>query len=609
MKIEQEAGVEQEFIPLNRTARRRAERVARHQKSPLAAKYEAADRSFHQADGVRSTAISEADGNPIRVIYQGQTLIFIPLAQSTRDLAFYAEKVGVRDNENLMLARTHRHDYYGTPIKSISLADLEAIELPLSQEDAQSIGSLFYRRSYYPMLERERRAQEVALYLPIEAAVNAGKVSIPHKIRPLVNCLQAYFDYSIPFFTRPDIDPENEYNFLRHLARSGNRLLIKNLAAYLPARLGISPDSMVKLYEERKLTSSNGSIWWSINFLGDIHNGVEHAIPAGTLPTGFLKYLKFDKKNNQRAVKILQPAYASSVFSQLRGETTPVYLEKTAALLGEISDTLREDIFRSQGGFISIKPDRNPVISEILVTCHNKNAGQSYRKGFIFVLKLKDGQTHLTVEVKDERRLFGIPGQLVKENPHAGDFIAQDIVLATLESIRQKHPKPDRGELTTPYRLRRELPVTQNSFRAVPTDIPIIDEPTPKSPKIKTRGIPFLKVAPLPIFPHPEEELRVPEFTVLYTEALIQGLLPGKTRDPKTISRLVNDVAKFESGQADLYRVEEARKRGIVLLAQKSGDYRILYMPKSEGVFVIAAILDRSEYNNKGLGNLIDKIK
>lgn len=609
MRIEGETGTEQ-FTYLNRQEQRKAAKANRRQKSPIVTKYEAADQGFHQADRVRSSALLKAGESQIRAIYQSQSLIYIPLAESIRVLAFYAERIKVKDGQNPMLPQTHRHDYYRIPIKGTSLSDVEDTELPLSREDAQRVSKLFYRRKYYPMLQREYRAQEIALFLPIEVAVNEGKVSIPHKIRPLVNCLQAYFDYSIPFFTRTDIDPTNEDNFLWHLAKSGGRLLVRSLSGYLPARLGILPASLLSLYEERKLTSVNGALWWSLNILGDINDGVEYAIPTGTLPPGFDKYLKFDKKNNERTVKILRPVYAKSVASQFSGETNPIYLEKTATLLREVSDTLREDILKSIEGFISIKLDNHPAISEILVTCHNKNATQSYRKGFIFVLKLKDGQTHLSVEIKDEKRVFGIPGQLVKENPHIADFIAQEIIQATFDSIVEKHPKIDRGELATPNILRRELPVTKNSFETIATD-DLLEESEfyQKGPKIKTRGIPFLKPVPSKAYPHPEELLKVPEFTVVHTEQLIQDLLPGKTRDPKIISKLLNDVAKFERGQTDFYQVEEARKRGLVLIAQKSGDYRILYLPKSKGIFVIPAILHRSQYNNKGLSNLVDRLK
>ncbi|MBI2196829.1 hypothetical protein HYU45_04465 [Candidatus Daviesbacteria bacterium] len=437
-------------------------------------------------------------------------------------------------------------DIYTHQIRWVSLADIEQMSLPLSLVSMSQINR-FLRR--YPLLKFTLSksalvAQETATILPsLDIANPHKKRLIPPTLQPLHARMTAYFDYFTNFITASHLDSEREEKFVSAVVSAGPYFL-SGVGCFLPARLGITPSSALKLLEEKTVS---GLYSWQWGILRKrMEKEVCHAYPVNGFPENLQKYQHYNPQADQRATELLL-----KVNSEQPGGV--VGIDNLFERLWRYWKILRSDIFRSDRKYLEFPLDHS-VIDRLEVA-------SQYRHSLTFFVFFKDNQTHLTLEVsRNGQRIYGIPRALLREFPHIGDVLAKVIFDPVLDDARRKHPNIE----PAPTIITATVPSDRNGEQAdLEPDVPV------KPPKRRlTLAVQSLfHDSPLPLPVEPKNRL----CEVQYSRTLVVELIGRRVQD-KVIDRIMATLRGFEWGEKRAKRL--AALPGLYRL--RVGDWRII---------------------------------
>lgn len=570
----------------NRQARRAFIRQAlRSAQHPAEVRFQAADRAYHVASALGEQAFKSQDNRFTDTIYRGNPVLvgyaetLRPLSQSIKDLENY-------DPESQGLESARRHNIYTTTIEGVSLAHIEQMDLPLSLEDIAKINRMFRGRWRLigAELYREKLAKEAILYIGTQPLVRS-EVRVNSQLKPLHDRIRSYFDYYLPFLVQPALDEESEYQLFSTICWNGAFFQVA-LATYLPARLGLTPSSVVKMIDQHQYSSTysgNQFIWrLMLTPRTAFRKSLDQAYREDTLPAEISEYQHFDKDNEQRVTGFLATTYGRKP-TELRSIS-----EEVLDRLAKYRRLLRSDILSSKEKLIRLKLEDHPYLREVVMTGHNDKAGASYKNALLIVAKFRDIQAHLLLEVTDDQKLYGVPAELLAENPHFDAILADQIIGPILEFAKARFPQVEREErgVVIPFRPVRNLEITDVGNGEIDQEQPV------KTPKRKWLSVPMLQ-------PQPQLPARVEtpthQFRVIYTREMIQCLLGRKVRDQREIDQTMADIKRFEDGAKRAKALEAAD--GIIEV--RSGYRRILLQPLQNGTFEIVSIIARDQLMRK----------
>lgn len=504
-------------------------------------------------------------------LYRGNPFchIFTDKARSLFEAAQIAKRYS---SDNPGITQLLKTAIFNRKVRGVSLADVESLSTALSLEDIKGINRLIRNNffSQFTLKGNDRVVQNIAINLPTLDLARPGEVVIPPQLRPLRDRMRAYFDYYVEFIRSPLIDSQQELGFLKALAFTGSNL-IQGLGCYMPARLGITPASALKLFDE-KVSLQPSSIAWRV-FKKRIEQEITNAYRADTLPEALRSYQHYNPKADLRAATLLLPYYqnALTTVEQTGGLLEP---EEIFSKFRRYQRPLRADILRSKDKFLKVSVC-HPVISEVTIATQ-------YKQTMIFVLFLSDNQTRLTIEVNGDNRIYGIPGNLYRENPHVGDLLISDVLRPVLDYAKVQHPEIEPVQTIVVKSIAPDKTVPNVDLL---TDQTEQGEIVPRPLKRKN-SLPKLFTEP----PLPESvKLDKPKNRVDYSRDLIIKLLKDRVSN-RTIDQIMRDIRKFELGEKQAEELKEVPNYFRLV----SGNYRVILEHQGSSRYILRDAKNRS---------------
>lgn len=466
-------------------------------------------------------------------------------------------------------------EIYSRLVRDTSLSDIEQMRLPLNLDQISQINRML-RLYMFPRLRRyECLSQDALWLLPTQTLartqfVDKGKNKpIPMQLRNLSSRAVAYLDYYLPFLTTHFVDKDAVYAFYQNIRWIG-RNIWPTFGHYVPARLGLSPASTIKIFED-KLDEMNLPFGVGKRILNLMEKEARDAYRKDALPVHLHKYLHYDRSKDQEAGVTLQEYYAAKYSSF---EALPASVDELFNRLSLYRKSFARDI-KTASCDLRLQLPQHPVIGEILLT-------SQYPQTLMVVLLFKKGGLHVTLEVNSSQRVYGLPRNLVAESPHVIDLLGKDIFGTILDQAKQRHPEVEPEPwiaLQETSKFIAQSPVLTLPAQMLETEKQPI-EPKPEKRKRRLGLIPQFMQAQ-PELPQPIQT-RQPIFKVFHTKAEIVGLL-GKNTPEEVIDRIMQDIARFECGDKKISPLQE----GAGLFKLRVGDYRIILQRLPNGIFII----------------------
>lgn len=423
--------------------------------------------------------------------------------------------------------------------------------------------------SQFTLKGNDRVVQNIALNLPTLDLARPDEIIIPPQLRPFRDRMRAYFDYYVDFIRSPLTDSRQELGFLKALAFTGSNL-IQGLGCYMPARLGITPASALKLFDE-KISLQPSSIAWRVlkkRIEPEITNAYRDA-----LPEDLRGYQHFSPKSDLRAAALLLPYYQNALATA--GQTGKSFEQvDILSKFHSYQRSIRADILRSKVKFLEV-PVCHPVISKVIIATQ-------YKQTMIFVLLLSDNQTHLTIEVNGDNRIYGIPGNLYRENPHVEELLIRDVLKPVLDYSKAQHPEVEPVQTIV---VKSVAPDKALPSVGLLTDQTEQDKIVPKPPKRKNSLPRLFAEPPLPESVKPDK----PKNRVDYSRGLIIKLLNDRVPD-RTIDQIMRDIRRFELGEKQAEELKEIRNYFRLV----SGNYRVILEHHGSSRYILRDAKNRS---------------
>ncbi len=377
-------------------------------------------------------------------IFQGEAT-GIAFVQAIRDQSMameYAHQVDLCEPHQKWLADIKFTDIYRYPFKNVSLADIEQMPLPLSQQDNMRILNLFHRPliGLYHRMNRGR-IDEILTYTAVEQLVHP-EIPISTGLRPLGDRLSAFFGFYTPLLTTQHSDSNQNLQFAQALLWGGSAFG-KALGLCVAAEMGLSPSSVIKLFKERALKTNIG--WLLGPTLKPIQDELQHAYRTDgvdAIPAELRHYLQYDPYMDKKAANLLVSHYAkrdsrlNALVEPFENQTADHSIES----LRKLRKIINADILSSGAQYARFTFGSDTPISEIALALRG-NRGK-YNKNLFFVLFFNDQQTHLTLEVNGKNnRVYGLPPELSKKYPHMDEVLVRDIIGSIIKQVELQHPE------------------------------------------------------------------------------------------------------------------------------------------------------------------------
>lgn len=235
----------------------------------------------------------------------------------------------------------------------------------------------------------------------------------------------SYFDYYVSRITDFSEDQLDINSLIYSIISHGN--LYPGVGMYVPARLGISPSSAMKLFKRKFHLAGILNVPLK-KFLYNLNLNCRTAIPTnGLIPPEYIKYLVYDEQMDMDASEILTRHYSSSLSKPEDGE-----LQDHEDAVSTKEQFVKQYVKGGQCRF----PKKNSSIDFPVTDNHcidNVIFTQQYRHSFTFIIRLQN-DLHLTLEMDSLGRIYGIPPKLQKSYPQIEDYLVKDILTPLLRN-------------------------------------------------------------------------------------------------------------------------------------------------------------------------------
>lgn len=554
--------------PNGSTENRAGRRSKRHNGSypkPLVVLRAAID-SFNRSTRERSQMFSEMGRKTtLADILYSQGPLLGRYINDTKNVNVALIEAGRFAREDPRITFIARADLFAQRIRGVSLGAIEGLPYPLTAEGIRTINR-FLRYSHISRLTfglPQRHAQEIAVTLPVLGAAYPKEVPISGVLKPLYDRMTDFFDFYSAFIHSPDLDAEQERKFLSSLVFNGP-ILWRAIGCYLPGRLGITPSSAIKLVDEKVKPGLGGLSW------GQLKKRLElemcGAYFKDRIPAELHQYLAYDGRTDVEAATLLQ---SYQLLSNNSSEATrePEELDPLMRLHRYQKD-LRKDILEAPEKSLRI-PVVHPIISEVLVA-------SQYKHSLTIILLFKNSSVHLTLDINEGDRIYGIPASLLREYPHVQDSLARDILTPLLNYGRIRHPYI---ETATKPAISIQLSGKRETLPDLITDGEINGDTKEQVKPLKRRQLGLFKQEPE--LPKPVVQVKQ-KFRVYCSRSQLIKFVGGNVPE-EVVEGMMKGIGKFEVGGKRV----EAVKSAAGHYKLRIGDWRVILEHLGYGSYAV----------------------
>lgn len=406
----------------NRKARRGM--ISQQKHGPPAIRlFDQAQIAYNQAINDRNTMVAE--GNLAEVIYKAEP-VHARWIDAARTLSLASDRV-----ENHLSpqgrSKTLNNDLYRLGIRGTSLFDVEQMPLPLSGPDIKRVLGMvrFGLTDRFFLGKNAQLVGEMMVTLPALDIARPKEVRIPQGISPLHERLTNFFDYYTGFLQQPFLK-EDELIHLLWAMTWGHSRFYDGLGLFIPARLGITPASATKLLAEKE--------YYKFPIIGaralnQISLFIKNSYRKDGLPANLADLQDYNPGRDKDFSRAFLGGNQEAPVASLGG------VEE----IEDIFDNFRRFQALTRGDILKTKdrqlrmPNSDLSIAEITVSTQYKNS-------LTFLVCLANGEKIL-LEVNGINRLFGIPAELLKEDPNINAKLAKTVLAPFVNFSKQQHPE------------------------------------------------------------------------------------------------------------------------------------------------------------------------
>lgn len=535
--------------------------------------------------------IKEMGGNFTALAYRGE-----PFAQEVLSTSqqvhgqIQAARATQHPELDYLESYADLHDTYGHQVNGLSLAELERMEIDretsyLKNEDSRKINK-FFRGREYPILGKFKRFRQSSknhsvldstIVFAVQSWARPETKNLSPSLRKLQRNLDAYFDHFVDLTLDPTLELEDR-NILLQAIAWGGPMFDAAFAGYLPARLGISPSSAMKIYKQKELEGlvRGGRNWRNVRKT-HLEHSTREAYLIDALPDDLAPYQFYDEATDARATRAIQSHYKTAISSDTEQFAFHERARSATDRLVSTFPKVIKRIFSDPDQRIELPIEEGHAISGVTVTAVN-------RRTLMFIVHLGE-DTHVTLEMNRDRQLFGLPPELLKKYPNIGDMIKADVLPPLLDLF------PAQKQEVVVYQRPPAPPKPVVSVKSETDDEPKV--------KVKTRGKPRLEQEP--DLPTPETRVKAKVRFVSHTEDQVRELLGKRHATDDVVARVMNAISRFEHGESVDFAALKDEKKGFYRL--KTGDWRvILEEEEADGrqMLVLHDVKDRRDLTSAG---------
>lgn len=235
------------------------------------------------------------------------------------------------------------------------------------------------------------------------------------------------------------------------------------------------------------------------------------------------------------------------------------------------------------GGKIDIPLSDGFPSSRMIVTAQ-------YPQTMMLVLQF-DQETHLTLEIGANQKLYGLPAKLAYDNPHFAGRLLLDILPPLVDTLKLTYPSVERDQQP----LKETIEVIQPRPKTIEVNVVSEKTNTTFSPvREKYVRLPKRILTPLTSYltgPVPLVQQREvkPQNPVSYSKAELVDKL-GKRANERLVDRIMRDVRDFEYGRGEFKKLNTHTND---LWEITSGNWRIILRTGEGNTYLLEAVLDR----------------
>lgn len=572
----------------NRAQRRLS---SRQQKSSLSIVNMEYERIFNDLRGSadRIRRVSQEQGSDLTgIVYRGEPVINQWLAVR-RELPDKLEELQRRNLSTQTLPPAvinplDQEDYFQRQVctgrffsPGISLSDIESMPLEigdqgptLSEDDICRIDKIF-RLGWFNRevsIDQQVIRQSILIFVTQDEARPDLKITIPNSLRPLHTRLKSYFDYYTNLLRDMNLDDRENLKLYNRIGTDRYlryTFLGQFLGCYLPARLGLTPSSAIKLVTNHIEDGFPDKKVWTKHVLNLFIMGAKQAYRVkGGLPPELEKYQLFDETMDHRASSLILENFGEK---GLEEELFIADYKRAQESSEKIVDTyftrMQVDSRDARRGYLDIDMGEHPFISKVRLA-------SQYRRTLMLILLFRDGKTHLTLEIDKNQEVFGFPAELMKNNSTVATKLTADVLGVVLDTARKLHP------FLEPLSIQDANKTTAS----VHPDTQV--QKQPDMPKLNKRR---QQIKGLPE-DHSQEELpdnvvpiELPKYVVFCEREELIAMI-DKNMPEEDADKAMKQIKGFEFGRGNYKTLRQDRVEGEGLVEikfkGKGGGYRIL---------------------------------
>lgn len=390
--------------------------------------------------------------------------------------------------------------------------------------------------------------------------------------------MTGFMDLYLAAIADPSATPKSRFDLELNLRWIGLHFW-RTFGHYMPARMCLSPSSVIKLAEPQ--INSSDLLGTHKKVRRVFEQEANTAFRPDALPIHLHPFLRYNRLTDEEAGQQLMWHYS---------HTATADSSRLLEELNSYKDCLLKDILKARQ---ELRIDyEHPVIRQIIVTA-------LYTKTIMFILLLRNSNAHVTLELDNLNRMHGIPENLLRENPHIAGSIQTDLLPAVLEQTRRRHPEIANQPAfpAVPHQYLTPVSFTHTVDCISAEDInnareeAKVERKRRRIAQIASVLTPYLGQQP----PLPQTTEQAAVYQVSHTRTQIRQALANHASD-RLIEQIMQKIRRFEMGHIKAAPLREASNFFRIRL----GDLRIILCHTGNGIFEIDSIGPRDKvYEDK----------
>lgn len=592
-----------QLSPLNRQGRRniRYNSETERQYASLYNRITTINGVMHEANTQYNNALDAAPDNYSTALYHQPPFIrdFLVVRKQLHDFRFEHDRYLTLPNAQDIInpAEAKSKDLFEIKAHGVSLHDIEHMGYPLSPTERDQITAIYTSWGLWKTLfpnfnkqdqEREQTIGHAALQLATSHYL-PGQVAKRHdsSLIPLEERLLDYFDYYTSLLLNaPPLSSHEEELLIweRKTVKWAPRIH----AGYTPARLGITPSSTVKLFDQRSAIS-DVLVKFAFQKLSErVAQFIGDAYVPGALPTNLSQYQHYDKYKDAEASSILSQHYKKK--SRKPAETIQAG-DDTLKQFGKAQKLLYADIAKIQEKQIGFSLPEGQPISDVVVTAQNRDV-------VMLIARFRDPGVHITLEIErvktigETGRVYGMPSQLLNNGEVVSQQVLTEVLTPILEELTMRHPEL-RPKSTGPIYVR-DLPTKPSEKVSIPI------HPERRSEKRKHKSQQPVQNPDTTIREtiQPPQRQRVLAVRAEDIEALLAKRI--KRPKPEVVEQVMQSLSTFQYHWGDAKQIKWSSGEGVTV---RVGDYRAIVKLDGNNITLVD-VGDRKSIYRKYSDNL-----